>query len=443
MIPGRGLGRPMTRTQTRISAILLLAAFFGSYWWFFPTFSSDLMAVWLAGSYMEMGRPDQVYPAVTDYFLMYPPSEWRDFMWAEYEYDGPIYPYLYPPIWAKLAALISGINFWVVTVGALLMNSALQMVIIWLALRAVRPANMSASFYVFLALVFMLGTHVGTISLQQNQPQIFVSFLLVLAIERSRNGADRAAGAALAIAAALKLYPAIFAVFWLVTGNWRALKSFAVVGIGLGAISVIWAGWPLHLDFLAQVRLISDSVLMTAISFNLDAAVSQLFFFDELNWVPALEPATASVPDPGWYSMVRPTIWKVASNILLISALAYSAYLYRRADHDTRHALIWPFALTLISVLSPLTWVYYFIPTVCFAPAIVDRLGLKRGLLLWSVPLLLIFGPFVDYYRVIEDMGGPKIFAYQWAGFLSFSLLSYAFWQASRASAKELRPGMA
>ncbi|MDX1739050.1 MAG: glycosyltransferase 87 family protein, partial [Alphaproteobacteria bacterium] len=49
------------------------------------------------------------------------------------------------------------------------------------------------------------------LALRENQPQILVSFLILLAIERERAGWNIAGGAALALAASIKLYPALFA----------------------------------------------------------------------------------------------------------------------------------------------------------------------------------------------------------------------------------------
>lgn len=422
----------MTKTQTRLTVALLLAGALAPFWWFFPTFSADLMAVWLAGRFLAAGQPDQVYAPLTEYFRMYPPDAWRPFMVAAYDYSGPIYPFLYPPLYAKLAGLLAGANFWVLTVWALSINAFAQVGTLWLALRAARPNHLPPAVFVLMGLVYLLGTHIGTISLQQNQPQILVSFLLVLAVERSRAGAGLAAGAALALAASIKLYPAIFVVYWLVSGNRRALAGFVAVGAGLGLASVLWAGWPLHAAFLDQIRLISRSVLTTAITFNLDATVAQLFYWDDLIRVPGLEPPTAAVPDPGWYSMARPVWWQILSPVVLVAGFAWTVRLYAKADDDRRHAAVWPLGLTLVAILSPLTWAYYFIPAAAFAPVLVDRLGIRRGLILWLVPLALIFGPFVRFWRLTEELGGSPVYTYQWAGFTAFVLLCYGFWQAGR-----------
>ena len=266
----------MVFTPARQAAIIYMVGFGLSFYWFFPTYSADLMATWLAGQFLAAGQPEQVYPAMTDTFQMYPPSEWRAFMAREYQYEGPIFPFLYPPIWAKLGELLAPVNFWRLTAVVLVINSTLLIATVHLAYRATK-STMHPAIFAALALFFLFGNHIGTIALQQNQPQILVSFLLVLVVERMRNHAPVFAGVALAIAAAIKIYPVFFALFWLFSREKRAFGAFVVAGALIGATSVIWAGWPLHQVFLDQVRLISGSILVTGITFNFDAAIAQLF----------------------------------------------------------------------------------------------------------------------------------------------------------------------
>ena len=59
-----------------------------------------------------------------------------------------------------------------------------------------------------------------------------------------RNNTPILAGIALAIAAAIKIYPAFFALFWLFSREKRAFAAFVIAGGIIGANSVLWAGWP-------------------------------------------------------------------------------------------------------------------------------------------------------------------------------------------------------
>ena len=416
----------MIISPTRLAALILLTGFVLSFYRFFPTYSADLMATWLAGVFLNAGRPDQVYPAVSDFFLMYPPTDWRSYMADTYNYNGPIFPFVYPPLWAKLAAPFAETNFWRITVVALTINAALQMATVWLALRATRT-TLNPALFVAIAVVVLLMTHIGTVPLRQNQPQVLVSFLLVLAIERTRARSPIIAGAALALAAAIKLYPALFALFWLFGRERRAFASFVVFGAALGLTSLLWAGWPLHAAFLDQIRLISNSVLVTSISFSIDGTIAQLFFADALQWVPALEPATPNRPDPGWYAMARPGAWRMASNIALLAAIALLSWGFHRADRATQAALLWPLALTTVALLSPITWAYYYVPTICFAPVLIERLGLRLGSGFLVVAFVPILERMVPIYRVTRDWPGWPPFLYQIIGVAALTLLAIGF----------------
>ena len=41
---------------------------------------ADLLAVWVAGEFWQMGRVDEVYPAASGLFTMMPPSGWVDWL---------------------------------------------------------------------------------------------------------------------------------------------------------------------------------------------------------------------------------------------------------------------------------------------------------------------------------------------------------------------------
>ncbi len=427
----------MTRFQFRILILLFPGAFSLGFFWFFPTHSPDLMATWLAGQYLEAGQPDQVYAEVDNYFRMYPPSDWRMFMAREYQYEGPVFPFLYPPLWAKLGQLFSGVNFWRLAAVALAVNTGLLLATVWLAWRTCRP-TIGPILFMGLAIVLLASNHIGSLALFQNQPQILASFLLVLAAERIRAGATAVAGTALALAAAIKIYPALLALLWLAGRERRAFAWFVGTGAVLGLISVFWAGWPLHAAFIEQIRLISNSVLVTGVTFNLDAAIAQLAFGDRLLWVPALEGPSPAEPDPGWYSMPRPLLWRVISPLLLLGVLVWLARLFRAARRDVQVSLLWPLAIIAVALVSPLSWVYYYIPAACYAPVLLDRLGARLGGTILLVSFGTIFGPFVKFYRALsEEDGAAAIFQttpylYQIVGTLAMFVLATGFYIAAR-----------
>jgi len=199
-----------------------------------PRISGDLLPLWLAGQAFAEGTAGEVYAPVDPVFRMLPPDSWAERARAA-GYEGFVYPFVYPPLWAWVFGLIGRIADFQALAGlASIVNPALLLATCLLAWRA-SGAPSGVLPHVAVALVLLLMTPVGVIAILQNQAQILVAFLVVLALERTR--ANRPVSAGAALAASIKLFPAIFALFWLASGERRAFASFAAMGLGLGLMS--------------------------------------------------------------------------------------------------------------------------------------------------------------------------------------------------------------
>ena len=362
--------------------------------------NADLMASWIAGHFLHAGLSDQIYPGYTEAFSLHPHPTWHAFVEAT-DYQGPIFPFIYPPIWAWLMGHIGTIEaFQLFASFALFANIGMLAATLWLAMR-VSGQGMPPVAYVALGVVLLAGTPVGVLPLAEGQPQILVSFLLVLAIERCWSGNQVAAGTALALAAALKLYPAIFVLIWLVTGERRALGSFAIVGAGLAGLSVALTDWDLHRAFLSDLSIISNTVLVTAVSTNVQASVAQLFFAGDLMRVPAIEVGGATNVAPAWQYLVPDHGFRWLFKGFLLGILAGIIWAASRTQPETRAALVWPLSLSLTALVLPLTWIYYFIPGIAFLPGIAWRLGRVGGGLAFAAVFLPICWQVVPFWRGI------------------------------------------
>ncbi len=381
--------------------------------------SSDLYAMWLAGQHLDTGA---VYPPSSDVFTMTPPREWI-------EVGGDrLFPFLYPPLWAALAAQLAEITtFGVIADWARLLNA---MLITCTAALAWRATGSRLPFPVFtgIALLALTQTFTGSLALLENQPQIAVSFLIILAFERARSGAPILAGMALALAAALKVYPVLFALLWFATGNTRALAAFTVTGAALGGLSIALAGWPLHVEFLAQLSTIANTVLLTPVSYAVTPALAQIIATDAFTYQTAAQGG-------GWMYMPLPLAFSLAAKALLLIALALVARALSRAGADTRDAALWPLALVLVSLLGPLSWAYSYIPAMACLPILLDRFGTRTGLLLIIAIIAPICPPIVALYLDAGPLPAPA----QLGGTLSMILMAGAFALAARRAASTTR----
>ena len=353
---------------------------------FFGGSSADLLAVWLSASQFAQGNLDQIYPPSTDLFTMQPPDGWLTLA-RGIGHDGPVYPYIYPPLWAALLApLTAAVDLAAMKSAASTVNLALIIGTVVAAFRASRyRAPMWSYFAISLPLLSL--TTPGLLAMHENQPQIMVSFLLVLTLERMRHNSFALAGLALALAASLKIFPAFFVILWIINGQWRAVGAFALFGGALAGASVWIAGWPLHALFLDQLVSISRTVLTTGYSYNLNSVIAYQFFDAQLLYVDAVgHPMASETVSVGWEYLPKNGLWRALNMVALLSAILWAAVRIR--GNPGRECTVWVFAFGAMALLGPISWPYYYIPLLAFMPLVTERLGTATGLFILVVTLL-------------------------------------------------------
>lgn len=356
--------------------------------------SADLMAVWLAGEAVGMGRPDLLYPPDTAYFSMLPPPDWIAWLTAR-GYTGDVFPFIYPPLWAWLAARLSAV---IAYDGFLRIMSALLPALIGLMLvfahRLAAPAMRQAS-YVAGGLALIALTFIGAIALHQNQPQIIVALLVVAAIERSEHGAPRTAGILLALAAAIKVVPVLYALLWLMMRRWRELAAFAVTGAALAALSVAVMGWPAHAAFLRMLGIISDTGLLIRFNYSIGTALMQVFAPDSIVWVPdAMAGANPARAAFGYNVIPLPAAVSLSLKLAQLATVILCGRLLARAATTEERAALWPFAMIAISLTGPLSWSHHYLAPAAFLPMIALRLRPALAAAA-AVAILLFLSPLI------------------------------------------------
>lgn len=393
-------------------------------WRFAGSHSPDLMATWLAGHFYEIGATDQVYPADDRLYTMLPPDGWWPYL-QEQGWDKSVFPYVYPPLWAVLASWITPlVGMQAFQSAAAIVNPALMAAMVIAAGRATGLRELALVKFTALGLALMIATLAGSVALEQNQPQILVSFLIVAAIERDRAGAAKTAGAALALAAAIKLYPALLAILWIAGRRWGAVRAFGVAGAALGGLSVALAGWPLHLAFLHEVGVIKDTVLVTYFTYGIDPTFAQIALPDRLEFIAGLDNDPADTMQAGWAVMAKGPLWAALSALGLAAVMGAGVWRLRRGAVGVT---LWPAVLVGVALVSPLSWGYHYLPALAFAPALIWSLGLRRG----ALALLCIVVPLsVGALDIFAGLPLPFL-APQVAGTLAVAALGALFWRLS------------
>jgi alpha-1,2-mannosyltransferase len=338
--------------------------------------SPDLKALWTAARLFSEGRHDVIYAGSDGLFLMRPPLAW-----AETGAEGPplqMYPYVYPPLWmALLAPLTGSIDYTTFSATLSLLNPALMAATVVLAWRvAGQGIGLVAWFVTGIALLSL--TAVGALALFQNQPQILVAFLMMLALERSLAGRPLTAGTLLALAAALKLFPAALAILWLVAARRREVAGFVAVGAALAAASVLLAGWPLHRAFLAEVRAVAATAVTVPVNLSLPASLVGLFAEDSHLQRVAVMMSDGTPGKGHWNAASLGPVARAAAALASL-AVVVGAGLASRGASRRAQALLWAAATGGLALSTTLGWCYYFILPLAFAPALLASLGPMRG----------------------------------------------------------------
>ena len=372
----------LTPARDRQVAILMLSLWAVlKIWQQWGHWAEDLSAVYIAGWLWQTGRTDLIYAAPPGFFGGVAAS-WLPVMEALGIGQETSFPYVYPPLWAALAAPLTGhlsihgfFNAVTLIQVPMLAGSVL------LAARILKPATMPLWLWTLLGLLILNLSIQSHVALWHNQPTITVTFLTLLAFERL--GADRpvAAGIALALAAAIKLSPAAFVLIFLIDRQYRAIASFLIAGAALAGLSVALAGWPLHQAFLDSLRQVSDSGLLVEINVSLRTAFLALG-----SAIGIFEPVDMSAP----HIYRSPPVWLgpaigLAALVLIALFLRALAPLPGPARRG-----IGLFAVSIIlSLFGPLGWQHYYFLPMLLLPGLVGLLPAHRA----ALPIALIALP--------------------------------------------------
>lgn len=208
---------------------------------------NDFKAYYAGALALSEGRRDLLYPDPATLNLgVLPDQEWVRFAMER----GVPHPsgYIYPPFLAVTLRPLTWLSYHRANQAWFLMNVLLFAGAVWLLVRW-RPGPVdlvAAAGIVFVCLNFYPTFR----ALQCGQVSMMIFAMLAAAFWLLRRGRDGAAGAIVGLAAAVKLTPAILAVYFLAAKRYRAAAGAAAAGAAALAISLAGAGFGNHLLFL-------------------------------------------------------------------------------------------------------------------------------------------------------------------------------------------------
>jgi hypothetical protein len=257
--------------------------------------------------------------------------------------------------------------------------------------------SMTGLSYQRIALVFALSFPLHR-NLTYGQFYVFLLLLIVAACWAYLRGFRALAGVLVAVAAACKIFPVLFFIFFLQRRDWRALAWGAVTGLAAAAVSIAVFGWNVHRTYLHEIlpwTLRGEGMPPYVTSASISGVLHRLFL-SEPQWNP----------HPWHYS---PLCYALLLPALQMLALAPAILLSRREDDGRGRILLeWSALLTAALTISTIPALYNFVLMalpVCVLAAVL----LQRKRYGWLAALLIAYlgigFPMPSLHRMI----GPAV----------------------------------
>jgi hypothetical protein len=277
----------------------------------------------------------------------------------------------------------------------LLVNLALLIPLCWLL------RGMTGLSYQRIALVFALSFPLHR-NLLYGQFYLLLLLLIVTGCWAYLRGYYVLAGVLIAIAAAAKIFPVLFFMFFLQRRAWRALLSGAITGMACLAVSVSVFGWNLHRTYLHEIlpwTLRGEGLPPYATASASISSVLHYLFLAEPQWNP--QPWHNS---PLCYALLQPT--------LQLLALAPAILLIRRQDRTRGRILLeWSALLVASLAISTIPASYNFVLLALPVCVLAAEL-LQREWYGWLPVLLVVYLGIGFPISSPATMIGPMILLY-------------------------------
>lgn len=364
-----------TGQDLRVSLALLLLWTLYAIWRQWGHWGEDLSALYIAGHLWQSGRPDLIYAAPPGFFGG-AAEDWRPVMdGLGIGADQVSFPYIYPPLWAVLLGPLTTLTGPQGFCDAVtLVQMPMLAASVLMTSRLMRPATMPLSVWTLAGVLALMFSVPSFIALWHNQPTVTVIFLVLLAFVCLAEDRPLAAGAALALAAAIKLTPAAFALIFLIDRQYRAVAAFVVIGGALALLSLALAGPDLHMAFLGILHSVKGLSLLNA--FNLSLVSALISAGSALGLSAPVDHGAANVV----FTDLPPLLTAVLSGLAGLLVAVLLALL--RARPPRRRRGIGLFALSIILPLfGPLGWQHYLLLPLFLLPSLFGLMPWRRAVL--------------------------------------------------------------
>lgn len=237
-------------------------------------------------------------------------------------------------------------------------------------------------------------------NIEFGQFYVVLLMLIVAACWCFLRGQYALSGALIAIAAAAKIFPLIFFVYFLQRRSWRALAAGAITGAATIALSVGAFGWSVHRTYLEEIlpAAMHGEAFPPYVTSASISGILHVLFLSEPLWNP--RPWFASVAA---YSILFP--------ILSMLVLAPAILLIRKHADPRRTLLEWSALLTAALAVSTIPASYNFVLMV-LPVCVLGAVLLEQKRYAWLGALLVAYIGVCFPVRAPVKVEGLAIFIY-------------------------------
>jgi Glycosyltransferase family 87 len=250
-------------------------------------------------------------------------------------------------------------------------------------------------------------------SLYQGQLTLILVLLVTLTWALDRSGRPNAAGIALGVAAAIKLFPAYLAVYFAARGRLRPLLAAVLSVIALTVVTAAALGLDAYFDYVQLV--LPAQTRFRSLGYNFAVAGLWSKLFDPVGEGGRMTPL--------WFCPALARYGTLLSDLAITAIVAVFAY---RARTPAQRDLAFASTVTAMLLVSPVTWdasLPLFLLPIAVAVRHADRLCWMPVALLLIITLLWM----PQQLMTRLALGGRSVHVVSWAFMLGVpSLKSYA-----------------
>jgi hypothetical protein len=260
--------------------------------------------------------------------------------------------------------------------------------------------SMTGLSYRHIALIFALSFPLYR-NIEFGQFYVFLLWMIVAACWASLRGRHAMAGALVAIAAACKIFPLLFFVFFFRRRNWQALIAGALTGAASIAVSIAVFGWNVHRTYLREVLPATQhgEAMPPYVTSASISGILHVLLLAEPQWNPA-----------PWHNSIA--AFSILLPLVSMAVLAPAILFIGRGDNSpTRISLEWSALLTASLAVSTIPASYNFV-LMALPMCVLTAILLRRRRYAWLAALVVAYIGIGFPMPAPARAGGLGIFLY-------------------------------